>query len=428
MEKTKIIRLKKLSRKTQEVLTEGQKEAARLWNFCVSTHKKARNDKSRWPEKDDLQKATKGGVYALYSQTIQMIVAQFLANIDTTRQVRQKNKNIRYPHKEKHFYPLSWPKQAVKIRNNRILLSMGKGRKSLLLKTNTEGMKPGACTIVWRDGFELHMTCESSELPRCESEIKATIDLGEIHLAAVTTSHGEAMVVSGRGIRSQKRLINKSIRRASKKFQKCRKGSRRSKKIHKAKRKLIDRSKKRIRDLRHKATTKVIGFCKKNQVSEIFVGNPDGVRRKSCGRKLNQKLAGWEYGKDLDYIKYKSKQAGIASSSGSERGTSSHCPECRWKQKPIGRNWKCKNKGCGFESHRDIVGALNMFPLHFDMKIAAPKNKDITYLRIPYGKSSSSLGTGQSCLSDHVEISHLTPGSHVSGGSSSDVSLEAHPL
>ena len=36
------------------------------------------------PEKDDLQKATKGGIYALYSQTIQMIVAQFLANMDTT--------------------------------------------------------------------------------------------------------------------------------------------------------------------------------------------------------------------------------------------------------------------------------------------------------------------------------------------------------
>ena len=48
--------------------------------------------------------------------------------------------------------------------------------------------------------------------------------------------------------------------------------------------------------------------------------------------------------------------------------------------------------------------------------------------RIRYRESSSSLGTGQSCLSNHLEIAHPIPGSHMSGGSSPDVALEAHPL
>ena len=67
------------------------------------------------------------------------------------------------------------------------------------------------------------------------------------------------------------------------------------------------------------------------------------------------------------------------------------------KNKEIGIAETAPSKG-----HRDIVGALNMFPLAFDTKVAA--SKDITYLRIPVGKSSSSLGTGQSCLNDCIGV------------------------
>ena len=83
-------------------------------------------------------------------------------------------------------------------------------------------------------------------------------------------------------------------------------------KIQRAKRKRIDRSKRRIRDLRHKATTKAIDFCQENNVSKVFIGNPDGVRKKNTGRKHNQRLAGWEYGKDIEYLTYSpyAKQGG----------------------------------------------------------------------------------------------------------------------
>jgi len=398
MQKVKIIRLKNLSSKAKTILMEGQKESARLWNFCTVIHINAREAREKWPTKDFLQKEVKGGIFSLHSQTSQMVIAQFLANVDTACRIKKQNKKIRLPYKEKHFYPLMWPKQAVKIQKGQILLPMGRGRSSLVLPMKTEGIHPGACTIVWKNGYELHLVYEHPSAPKIESEVKATVDLGQIHLATVVTSNGKSMVISGREIRAQKRLINKAITKTSKKLQRCDKRSRTWKKTQRAKRKIIDRSKRRIRDLRHKATTNVIDFCKENNVSKVFVGNPDGVRKKSVGKTHNQRLAGWEYGKDWEYINYKAKQAGMESFNGSERGTSSHCPECSLKKKPNGRWWKCKN--CGFEGHRDVVGALNMFPLAFDIRIAAPK--DITYLRIPCGKSSSSLGTGQSCLNDCI--------------------------
>jgi hypothetical protein len=40
-----------------------------------------------------------------------------------------------------------------------------------------------------------------------------------------------------------------------------------------------------------------------------------------CGRKHNQRMSQWEYGKDIEYLGYKSTLAGILSFSGSERGT-----------------------------------------------------------------------------------------------------------
>jgi hypothetical protein len=36
---------------------------------------------------------------------------------------------------------------------------------------------------------------------------------------------------------------------------------------------------------------------------------------------LHQRMSQWEYGKDIEYLDYKSKHAGISSFSGSERGT-----------------------------------------------------------------------------------------------------------
>lgn len=294
-----------------------------------------------------------------------------------------------------------WPKQAVSIQKGRIVLPMGRGRTSLIIPTNTEDLMPGACTLVWKNGYELHSVAEEESASKIESDVRATIDLGQIHLAAVMTNSGQSLVVSGREIRAQKRQINKAITRTSKKLQLCKPKSRKWKRLQRAKRKVIDRSKRRIRDLRHKATTKVVDFCKENNVSTVFVGNPDGVRKKNTGRKHNQRLAGWEYGKDMEYLKYKTKQVGIESFNGSERGTSSHCPNCPRKQKVKGRRWKCKR--CGFETHRDIVGAMNMFALAFEEKVAAPK--DITYLRIPFGRSSSSPGTGRSCLNVCMESS-----------------------
>ncbi len=369
--------LKNLSQTQSRRLRDAQMEAAQVWNLCTQMHKAAREQHKSWPERNTLQKATKGR-FALHSQSVQMVVHVFLANINTTQQLRHTHPQMRmrYPYKDKRFYPISWPAQAVSREQGRVVLPMGGGRKSLVLPLDLPATS-GACTIVWNNGFELHVCIEIAQAENAPGDNHATVDLGEIHLAAVTTHTGKAMIVTGRGIRSLKRQRTMQIRTVTKKQSKCTKYSRRWKKLQRAKNKQCRRAERRIRNQRHQATRKVINFCVERKVGTLFIGNPHGVRNQNRGRHQNQRMSLWEYGKDIDYLTHKSKQVHMVCFTGSERGTSSQCPTCGHRHKPRNRRWTCKQ--CGFKGHRDLVGSVNMHRLTFGERVTFPRS--FTYLR-----------------------------------------------
>src|SRR6266700_6421371 len=381
-------------------LKAAQMEAAKVWNLCCEIHKQARMTHSKWPGRGELQGVTKRQ-FTLHSQTVQMVVHAFLANIETTRQLRQTHPQMKmkYPWRTKRFYPVKWPAQAVSREHGRVVLPMGKGRTAIVLPIELPE-KSGACSLVWNGGFELHVCVEQPQAEQVPGTGHATVDLGEIHLAAVSTNTGQAMIVTGRGIRSLKRQRSKQLGTLAKKQSKCKQYARRWKKLQRAKNKIKVRAERRIRDLRHKATRKVITSCIEQKVGKLSIGNPHDVRNRDSGRHHNQRMAVWEYGKDIDYLTHKAKQAHIMSFTGSERGSSSQCPVCGHKHKPKGRNWACK--ACGFSGHRDLVGAVNMHQLAFSEHVIFPRS--VTYLRPGLARSSSRADAPQAsedacCLS-----------------------------
>ncbi len=377
METVRIYPLTGMRPRLQRRLYEAEQEAARVWTVCRDLHLAARQYHTRWPTRDDLQQATKGH-FALHSQTIQMVCHQFLANVDTARELRITNRSIRYPYKDKRFFPLYWPAQAVSVERGRIVLPMGRGRASLVFKLDLPE-HIGGCKLVWKDGYELHICVPAVPALEAPGAVQATVDLGEIHQAAVTTNTGAALVVSGRGIRSLKRRHHMALGQLDRKRKRCKPGSRRSRRLWAARHRVSARKRRQIRDLRHKGTRKVITFCQEQHVGSLFIGNPDGVRKKDSGRHHNQRMAAWEYGQDIAYLTSKAQAACIESFTGSERGTSSQCPVCGWKRRVKGRQWRCRNPRCTFTGHRDVVGSVNMHPLAFGAKIAFPAH--ITYQR-----------------------------------------------
>jgi putative transposase len=189
---------------------------------------------------------------------------------------------------------------------------MGRGRPSLMFKLDLSE-QIGACKLVWMDGYELHVSVPSCPAATAPGQAQATVDLGEIHQAAVTTNTGAALVVSGRGIRSLKRRHHMALGQLARKRKRCKPGSRRSRRLWATRRKVSARKRRQIRDLRHKGTRKVIAFCQEQGVGCLFIGNPDGVRNKNSGRHHNQRMSAWEYGQDIAYLSYKAKTACIES-------------------------------------------------------------------------------------------------------------------
>lgn len=364
-----------------------------MWTECRNMHMEARQEQTPWPGRNEYHKATRGR-FALHSQSVQQVFRAFDAAVASARDNRRSGrKEMRYPYKDKRFFPLMWPAQAMCLKENRIILPMGRGRPSLVLSRPEWLIGKSACKVVWNGVHnELHVSLEEADtaLAAGVTEKHATVDLGQIHQAAVVTNDGEAIVVSGRGIRSLKRLHSKQLGEIHKIRSRCKKGSSRWRKLGQARARLSLRHNLRVRDLRHKGTRQVVDFCKASGIEAIFIGNPDGVRRKDSGRHHNQRMSQWEYGKDIDYLRQKSEQDRIVCFTGDERGTSSRCPV-----KPKGRNWRCK--ACGFEGHRDIVGAVNMHQIAYNQVVAFPER--ITYLR-PGSRRSSRPGTGQSCLAE----------------------------
>jgi putative transposase len=376
MKTTRVYRLTTLTPSIFRRLKAAQMEAAQVWNVCVEAHRRARMSHARWPHQHDLHHLTKGR-FALHSQSVQAVFRAFLGTIETTRKLRREHPEMAraYPWREKRFYPVHWPAQAVSAQKGRVVLPMGKGRPSLVLPLALPE-HAGACTLVWNCGFELHVCVEVPQAEHPPGEVRATIDLGEIHLAAVTTSKGSALIVTGRGIRSLKRQRNRQLCQLAKKQSRCQKHSRRWKQLQRARNKVCRRAERRVHDLRHKATRAVIGFCIENQVGTLFVGNPHGVRTRDSGRHHNQRMSLWEYGRDIDYLAHKSTQARILSATSSERGTSSRCPCCGHRHKPKGRNWVCRR--CGFSGHRDLVGSINMHQDVFGIHLKCPRSADVS--------------------------------------------------
>jgi putative transposase len=416
-ETVRIIRLEPLRPRVRERLRQAQLEAAKVWTLCRDLHRQARQQGLLWPRRNELQQATDGGQFALHSQTVQMICHAFLANVKTTSELKAQDPKryhkMRYPYKDKRYYPLSWPAQTVCLERDhqpartqdgegdsahgsrkgstssqhrgRILLPMGRGRSPLIFPLDTTSLpeQVGGCQLVWKDGYELHLSvpCElSAGAEKSPGPVRAAVDLGEIHQAAVSTNTGQAILISGRGIRSLKRRQNMLLGQLARKRSRCEWGSRRWRKLRAARQQQSSRIERQVRDLRHKGTRKVIAFCQQQKVGTLYIGNPHGVRNRPTGRHHHQRMSQWEYGKDIRYLKEKAQRVGIMSFTGSERGTSSQCPACRRYQKPPkGREWVCRYPECGFVGHRDVVGSTNMHAIAYGQPISFPVQ--ITYRR-----------------------------------------------
>lgn len=351
-----------LSKTEFQILKEHSLESANCWNTIVSIAKNYYNENKKWLSKYEIQPLIKGK-FKLFSTIPQGLTDKFDSNRKTISELRKSgDKKAKYPHREKTFFciPLKTA-NFKKVENDKLKITLSKGN-SIFVKFNLE--TPSYGEISFKDGsYFFFYSYSKQEMNSVNSDIKAGIDLGEVHSIAMTTSQGETLVLSNRLGRSIKRYRNKKLGQFSKLLSRCQKNSRRWKKLIKAKGVLKSRTKNQLRNFYHQTTAKAIKFAQANNVSEIICGDIKNVSKntkkdKRVNKNIRQKLSQAEFGTLKTYLKYKAKLKGILFKLVNEAYSSQTCPVDNYRYKPSGRTYKCPS--CGYTTHRDIVGAWNI--------------------------------------------------------------------
>ena len=226
------------------------------------------------------------------------------------------------------------------------------------------------------------------------------VDLGEIH-PAVLTDGETAVVLSCRQQRAVRQYTAKRLATLAGKQARATEGSRRWRRLQRAKTRFRAKQARRLRDVDHKVSRAAVQYATAQQAGTMVIGDVRDVADKANrGTAVNQKLGSWRHGKLRRYLTYKAKAAGIVVVLQDEAYTSQSCPVCRARHKPTGRVYTCRR--CGYAGPRDVVGAVNILSARMHGapgQVAPPPAGQIKYRHPvvlgPSGKRSRP-DTGQS--------------------------------
>jgi putative transposase len=305
------------------------------------------------------------GTGGLHSQSAQAVADSFYDSLQSWRKKRKSGsyEGLRPPYKQKRYFKVQWKSSAIKLRDDGVLrLSNGRGSEPVLIDWPSEavasGQEPKRVEVGW-DGDQYELRCQYEVEPeeKPKGDKTAGIDVGEIHLAAVYTG-SKSWTVNGRELRSLRRQQNRTKARLDSKIDRKEYGSRKWKRLVRARDRQLTKIRSQIKDLLHKQSTRLVKTLHERRVGTVVVGDLTGIRESiDYGSAANQRLHQWAYNEFVRMIEYKARLCGMTVQRVGEAYTSQTCPSCGSKHKPHGREYIC---GCSFEGHRDLVGAANI--------------------------------------------------------------------
>lgn len=341
--------------------------SALVWNKILDLQKTDRLSKN------DLQKALKG-LYPINSQSVQAVTDKYFAACLATKSAKENGLANKYPWRRKWNYPTTWKEDSFLLDRltGKLKLSLGifagkrqtpievKLPKSTLASIGSKKIQQ--ITLMWDGWLKLAIVIEDGKNPACaiQNNVFCGIDLGEIHSIVAFETNGNVIIVTGRGLRAIKQYQLKKLGEFESKLSKCKKNSRRYKKLKRAKRRMLEKTNSRILDFNHKITRAFVNWAIENKIAKVYVGNPEGVQRKKRRKIVSQKLSRWNFGKHMEYLSYKLSAVGIKLEKISEEYSTQTCPACGRRHKCSSRNYRCD---CGYSAHRDIHGARNIMSL-----------------------------------------------------------------
>lgn len=345
MEQIVTVKIKLLPSKEQEdILTNMSKKYITTINTLVS---------EMVAEKKTTQKTTKHIISSLPSA----VKNQAIKDAKSVFKKAKKSKYTKIPFLKKHV--CVWNNQNYSFDFSNIYLPLiidGKVKKTpiraLLVDKDNRNFdllkhKLGTLRITKKTNkwiAQISVTISTKE--KTGTKIMG-VDLG-LKVPAVAVTDDEMVRFFGNGRQ------NKYVKR---KFRSIRKELGKKKKVN-AIRKLNDKEQRWMKDQDHKVSRAIVDFAKENKISVIRLEQLTNIRQTARTSRKNEKnLHTWSFYRLSQFIMYKANLVGIKVEYVNPAYTSQTCPKCSKKNKAKDRKYKCK---CGFATHRDRVGAMNI--------------------------------------------------------------------
>jgi len=119
-----------------------------------------------------------------------------------------------------------------------------------------------------------------------------------------------------------------------------------------------DKEKRWMSDKDHKISREIVNFAKEKNVSVIRLEKLANIRNTArTSRKNAKNLHTWSFYRLAFFIEYKANLEGIGVEYVNPKNTSKLCPRCKILNVAKDRKYGCS---CGFKTHRDRVGAMNI--------------------------------------------------------------------
>ena len=336
----------------------------RIYSKTVSLAFRVHETKGFWLSDAGLKKYLKFKRYPCQAHSVQAIIDDYCGARRSFFSNKKSNPQAKPPNKTRKSHTFTWRATGISYKRGKLRLSMGKANEPIWLSIDKKFYQnvPAEVSLVYNKTtkrYEFHATYVTQPKgTKAKAGTAVAVDIGEIH-PIVAFDGVRSEIYNGREHRSKQRYQNKSKASLNRKLSRCKRGSKRWKKLKHAKNKLLASLRSQLRDMRHKITSRFVSACHARKIETIVIGDIRHIRQSiNYGKKANQKLHQWAFSQIREMLTYKAQAVGIPVVPEDEAYTSQTCPSCGHRKKPRRRTYHCSK--CKWQGHRDIVGASNI--------------------------------------------------------------------
>lgn len=338
------------------MFTAARMEAAKLWNAMVKLHTRVRRLEWKWPSEARFAAWARGKFPALSAHSVQQIVRDFCDAIAATTKARKAQRtagqepDARYPWRSRARYrDVIYSNDEAKVRNGVLTLPHGRYGGKLRITLPRNHPLPGRIMEASLAYGVVRLVCEVPAKTVDENAPKIGVDLGVNTLAAATDG-AKVVLVSGREAKAIVQYRSKSQAELCSRIDVAKRGSKRRKKLVRAKYRMLDKSARKLKDVLHKTTRTIADAFPDHHA---VVGKPFNDAARKMVRRQAQQVSSASNAKLIAMLAY--KMAGTTKVP--EPYSSQTCPGCGCRQK-CRRVYQCSD--CGLTLPRDAVGCVNI--------------------------------------------------------------------